>query len=84
MDNAKIHETVWTPDKIRGRLIDKHGRKYAEALAAKSGMSRAWVSRHISGTLTTPEGQALIASEVDASVAEIWGDTHQASVEEAA
>jgi len=84
MKEQKIHQTVWTPDKIRGLLTDKHGRKYAVALAAKSGMSRAWVSRHISGTLTTQEGQALIASEVNSPIEEIWPDTQPAAAEEAA
>ncbi len=81
MKEQKIHQTIWTPDNIRGYLISKYGRKYAEALAEKSGMSRSWVSRHISGTLTTAEGRYLLASEVNAQTSEIWPDTQPAAKE---
>ncbi len=50
----------------------KLGRKFAEVLSEKSGKSRPWVSRHISGTLSTQEGQELIASAIGRTVAQTF------------
>lgn len=70
MKTNKVHKL--SPDEIRGALMTKLGRKFAAALAEKSGKSRPWVSRHISGTLTTDEGQELIASAIGRTVAQTF------------
>lgn len=72
MKNTKQTQSKLGPDHIRGELIKVFGIGYAAALAKKSGKSNSWVSRHISGTLTTDEGQELIASAIGRTVAQTF------------